>query len=281
MLRMQALRAKCQYIFLKEKLFEGRTRNSSSTARLSVVPAHILVPRATFILLPTLCRWVKNNADDEFDLFCLWEGNENFKHTWNYWVSSICNFCLCMLITSSFDVSVFASLMLICDGPGKPQSSVPTSVNGSVRPLMTKMPVQRKENGFFMALALTCDCKKLCHWDNIQPSLQVTIVEKLPSTYPVGRTKGKVLLLTLRLSFPAPYHINSCINLYPVKNYVVCVFYSVSVFNKSNLTEECSINVKTQLAYPGTEIILIYLWLNLRAKKIGTDFKKLRSAWSW
>ena len=68
-----------------------------------------------------------------------------------------------MLITSSFDVSVFVSLMLICDGPGKPQSSVPTSVNGSVRPLMTKMPVQRKENGFslYPEIVFVSGCHKV------------------------------------------------------------------------------------------------------------------------
>lgn len=148
---MQTLRAKCQYVFLllEEKLFKRRTRNSRSTARLSVVPAHILVTRAAFMLLPRLSKWVKNNANDEFGLFCSWAANQNFKHTWNYWMSSICNFYLHMLITSSFDVSVFVSLTLLCDGPEKPQSSVPTSVNGSVRLLMTKMSAWRKGSGFF------------------------------------------------------------------------------------------------------------------------------------
>lgn len=47
------------------------------------------------------------------------------------------------------------------------------------------------------------------------------------------------------------------------------------MFNESNLTVECSINV-TWLAYLGTKIILIYLWLKLKAKEVDADLKKNR-----
>lgn len=45
------------------------------------------------------------------------------------------------------------------------------------------------------------------------------------------------------------------------------------MFNASNLTVECFINV-TWLAYLGTKIILIYLWLELKAKEVDADLEK-------
>lgn len=73
---------------------------------------------------------------------------------------------------------------------------------------------------------------------------------------------------------PALCQRDSYINLYVIKTYAVCVRYSVAMFNESNSTVECSINV-TWLAYLGTRIILIYLWLKVKTEEVDTDFKKI------
>lgn len=79
--------------------------------------------------------------------------------------------------------------------------------------------------------------------------------------------------------FPALCQRDSYINLYAIKTYAVCVCYSVAMFNESNLTVECSINV-SWLAYLGTRIILIYLWLKIKAKEVDADFKKKKIIFS-
>lgn len=116
-----------------------------------------------------------------------------------------------------------------------------------------------------MGLAFTCDGKELCPHACNQPLLLVTAVEESPS----APTRQEELRQTLNSELRQR---NSYIHLYSIKTSVVCVCYSVSVFNASNLTVECSINVRTWSAYLGTKTILIYLCFKLKAKEVDADF---------
>lgn len=121
-----------------------------------------------------------------------------------------------------------------------------------------------------VGLVFNCDGKELCPRGSTQPPL-----EEPPSTESREKELRKSFINSLEFTrFPALCQRDSYINLYAIKTYAVCVCYSVAMFNESNLTMERSINV-SWLAYLGTKILLIYLWLKLKAKEVDADFKKI------